>query len=284
VFVLLVWSVAAAIAIVPLVWLGSRNVRAVPIGALLVALLAVVGFGALAVGGAGAGNPSDAPKALRIWITTMFVLVALCSVNLYFLKGSLDERLNASALSFGIWIYVVVVMSVGHGQIRGLEADASNLAWRKKREAAEAEVQRLRAELNKSPERRSAVLDSAIIGFRENVAASYERVVRTVVFGDPASSPEDVVVWCVVEFRPRRTMSDFGYYGERSHYRLNELLREMGYPTKVSAGFVSLETVEAAGGDQEYFGVGGMRVVPQYKPDNAIGAVPRVIADPEIKG
>lgn len=47
------------------------------------------------------------------------------------------------------------------------------------------------------------------------VVLSYREVGRFVVFGDPATEPEPVVVWAVVPPAPQETWAAYSFYGER---------------------------------------------------------------------
>ena len=114
---------------------------------------------------------------------------------------------------------------------------------------------------------------------------SYRREVdRFVVFGDPATEPDRMVVWAVVTPTVHVTWLSYSFYGERLHQRVNNLLRERGYPVKIALGFASSTAIDSAGGDDAYFGRDGSKVIPQYPPDNVIGNHPRRLEAPRRKG
>lgn len=65
--------------------------------------------------------------------------------------------------------------------------------------------------------------------------------------------------------------------------RLNNLLRERGYPVKIALGFAFSAAIDSSGGDEAYFGRDGSKVIPQYLPDNVIGNRPRRLEAPGRK-
>ena len=93
-----------------------------------------------------------------------------------------------------------------------------------------------------------------------------------------------MAVWAVVTPTVHVTWLSYSFYGERLHQRVNNLLRERGYPVKIALGFASSTAIDSAGGDDAYFGRDGSRVIPQYLPDNVIGNHPRRLEPPRRKG
>ena len=274
------WLVAIAVALIPLGWLAMRNARAVPIGAFIVAIIAVVGFGAIGVGGAAVNSSVGAQKGILLLGATLAVLIAVALANLAWMTGPVDSRLNWAATSTGVWLLVVLIGSWAAGWSRGIDADRSSEAYWAPIRAAEARGAQLRAELDRHPERRAAVIDSALVAVKTFGEESMEKIERFVVFGDPARAPANVVIWAVVRMRPDTDWSRFGYYGERMQLRLNDGLRLGGYPAKVAFGVAPANAVDADGGDAGYFGTDGTRRVPQYPANHQVPGVPAPLAMP----
>lgn len=253
-------------------------------GALVVALFVVYAFGALGLGGAGAGPRSDVAGLLIMWIVVMAVLVGLLLITFARMNGSFLERVKWTAVGVGVWILVGMIVSRASGEVQDLQMEAETQAFLDRAAQAEAEIPWKRSELDRTPERRRAVLDSTLAQVKGEVVLSYREVGRFVMFGDPATEPEHVVVWAVVTPTPQETWAAYSFYGERLHQRLNNLLRERGYPVKIALGFAFSAAIDSAGGDESYFGRDGSKVIPQYLPDNVIGNRPRRLEAPHRKG
>ncbi len=273
--VISIWVAALAISAIPVGLLVRRNARSVLAGALVVALFVVYGLGALGVGGAGAGPTSDAGSVLILWIVVMAVLVCLLLITFARMNGSFFERIRWTGVGVGVWILVGMIVSGASGEVQDLHLEAESQAFLERAAQAEAEIPRTRAKLDRTPERRRAVLDNTLAQVKGEVVLSYREVGRFVVLGDPATAPEHVVVWAVVTPRPPESWAAYSFYGERLHQRLNSLLRERGYPVKIALGFAFSAAIDSAGGDEAYFGRDGSKIIPQYLPDNVIGDRPR---------
>ncbi len=252
-------------------------------GAFVVALFVVYGVGALGVGGAGAGPTSDAGSVLILWIVVMAVLVCLLLITFSRMNGSFSERIKWTTRGVGVWLLVGIIVSRASGEVQDLKLAAESQAFLVRAAQAEAEIPRTRAALDRTPERRRAVLDGTLAQVKGEVVTSYREVGRFVVLGDPATEPEHVVVWAVVTPRPPESWAAYSFYGERLHQRLNSLLRERGYPGKIALGFAFAAAIDSAGGDEAYFGRDGSKVIPQYLPDNVIGNRPRRLEAPRRK-
>ena len=280
-----IWFTALAISAVPVGWLARRNPGSVLAGALVVGLFVVFAFGGLGLGGAGAGPRSDVGGLLILWIVVMAVLVCLLLITFARMNGSFLERIKWTAVGVGVWILVGMIVSRASGEVQDLQIAASAQAFLDQEARAEAEIPRTRAKLDRTPERRRVVLDSTLAQVKGEVGVlSYRREVdRFVVFGDPATEPNRVVVWAVVTPTVHVTWLSYSFYGERLHQRVNNLLRERGYPVKIALGFASSAAIDSAGGDVAYFGRDGSQVIPQYLPDNVIGNHPRRLEAPRRK-
>src|SRR5436190_427675 len=268
-----IWLTALAISAVPVGWLARRNARSVLAGALVVALFVVYGLGALGVGGAGAGPTSDAGSVLILWIVVMAVLAYLL-ITFSRMNGSFSERIKWTGRGVGVWILVGIIISGASGEAQDLKLEAESQAFLERAAQAEAEIPRTRAALDRTPERRRAVLDGTLAQVKGEIAGNYRAVDRFVVFGDPATEPDHVVVWAVVTPTRYVTWLSYSFDGERLHQRLNNLLRERGYPVKIAFGFASSTAIDSAGGDEAYFGRDGSKVIRQYLPANVIGDCP----------
>lgn len=280
-----IWIAALAISAVPVGWLAMRNRRSVLAGALVVALFVVYGLGGLGLGGAGAGPTSDVGGLLVMWIVALVVLGCLLLITFARMTGSFLERIKWTAAGVGVWILVGMIVSRASGEVQGLRMEARTQALVQQSAQAEAEIPRRRSELDRTPERRRALLDSTLARVKVDFAQSYYREVRRfVVFGDPATEPAHVVVWAVIAPTRQETLVAYSYYGERLQQRLNTLLRERGYPAKIALGFVFSATIDSAGGDEAYFGLDGSKLIPQYPPDYVIGDRPRRLEAPRRKG
>ena len=279
-----IWVTALAISAVPVGLLARRNPRSVLAGALVAALFVVCALGALGVGGAGAGPRSDVAGLLILWISVMAVLVWLLLITFARMNGSFLERIKSTAVGVGVWILVGMIVSRASGEVQDLQIAASARTFQEQAAQAEAEIPRTRAALDRTPERRRAVLDGTLAQMKGEVVLDYRPVGRFVVFGDPATEPERVVVWAVVTPRPPQSWAAYSSYGERLHQRLNNLLREQGYPGKIALGFAFSAPIDSAGGDEAYFGRDGSKVIPQYLPDHVIGDRPRRLEAPRRKG
>ena len=277
-----IWLTALAISAVPVGWLARRNARSVLAGALVVALFVVYGLGALGVGGAGAGPTSDAGSVLILWIVVMAVLAYLL-ITFSRMNGSFSERIKWTGRGVGVWILVGIIISGASGEAQDLKLEAESQAFLERAAQAEAEIPRTRAALDRTPERRRAVLDGTLAQVKGEIAGNYRAVDRFVVFGDPATEPDHVVVWAVVTPTRYVTWLSYSFDGERLHQRLNNLLRERGYPVKIAFGFASSTAIDSAGGEEAYFGRDGSKVIPQYLPDNVIGDRPRRLEAPRRK-
>jgi len=180
----------------------------------------------------------------------------------------------------GVWILVGMIVSLASGEVQDVHLEAESKAFLERAAQAEAEIPRTRAKLDRTPERRRAVLETTLAQVKGEVVLSYREVGRFVVLGDPATEPEHVAVWAVVTPRPPESWAAYSFYGERLHQRLNSLLRERGYPVKIALGFAFSAAIDSAGGDEAYFGRDGSKVIPQYLPDNVIGNRPRRLEAP----
>jgi len=278
-----IWLTALAISAVPVGWLARRNARSVLAGALVVALFVVYGLGALGVGGVGAGPTSDAGSVLILWIVVMAVLAYLLLITFSRMNGSFSERIKWTGRGVGVWILVGIIISGASGEAQDLKLEAESQAFLERAAQAEAEIPRTRDALDRTPERRRAVLDGTLAQVKGEIAGNYGAVDRFVVFGDPATEPDHVVVWAVVTPTRYVTWLSYSFDGERLHQRLNNLLRERGYPVKIAFGFASSTAIDSAGGDEAYFGRDGSKVIPQYLPDNVISDRPRRLEAPRRK-
>jgi len=280
-----IWVTALAISAVPVGLLARRNRPSVLTGVLVVALFVVFALGGLGLGGAGAGPRSDLAGLLILWIVVMAVLAWLLLITFARMNGSFVERIKWTGVGVGVWILVGMIVSRASGEMQDLRMEAETQASVDQEARAEAEIPRTRAKLDRTPERRQAVLDSALAQVKgEFRVQNYREIGRFVVFGDPATEPDRVVVWTVVTPTPHITLLSYSFYGERLHQRVNTLLRERGYPVKIALGFASSTAIDSAGGDAAYFGRDGSKVIPQYLPDNVIGNHPRRLEPPRRKG
>jgi len=280
-----IWLTALAISAIPVGLLWRRNPRSLLAGALVVALFVVFALGGFGLGGAGAGPSSDLAGLLIMWIVVMVALLWLLLITFARMNGSFHERIKSTAVGVGVWILVGMIVSRASGEVQDLQVVAETQAFLDQAARAEAEIPRTRAKLDRTPERRRAVLDSTLAQVKREFAAShYREIGRFVVFGDPATEPDRVVVWVVVTPTPRVTWLSYSFYAEGLHQKMNDLLRERGYPVKIALGFASSAAIDSAGGDEAYFGRDGSQVIPQYLPDNVIGNHPRRLEAPRRKG
>ena len=280
-----IWVTALAISAVPVGLLARRNPRSILAGALVVALFVAFAFGGLGVGGAGAGPSSDLPGLLILWIVVMAVLAWLLLITFARMNGSFGERIKWTGAGVGVWILVGMIVSRASGQVQDLQIEAEAQAFVDRAARAEAEIPRTRRELDRTPERRRVVLDATLAQVKGDFAASHSHELgRFVVFGNPATEPDRVVVWTVVTPTRQVTWLWYSFQGERLHQQMNDLLRERGYPVKIALGFASSAAIDSAGGDEAYFGRDGSQVIPQYLPDNVIGNHPRRLEAPRRKG
>ena len=279
-----IWVTALAISAVPVGWLARRNPRAALAGALVAALFVVCALGGLGLGGAGAGPRSDMAGLLILWIVVMAVLVYLLLITFARMHGSFLERIKSTAVGVGVWILVGMIVSRASGEVQDVQIEASAQAFLDRAARAEAEIPRTRAKLDRTPEWRRAVLDSTLAQVKGEFATSnYREIGRFVVFGNPATEPDRVIVWAVVTPTRHVTWLSYSFYAERLHQQMNNLLRERGYPVKIALGFASSAAIDSAGGDVAYFGRDGGKVIPQYLADNVIGDHPRRLEAPRRK-
>jgi hypothetical protein len=271
-----IWMVALAISALPVVWLARRNPRAVLTGALLPALLLVYALGGLGLGGAGAGPRGDLGTLLLMWIVVMAVLLGLLLFSFSRMKGSFVERIKWTAVGVGVWVFVGTMVTRASGEVNDLRVEAETQAFVKHAAQAQADQRR---ELDRTPERRRAVLDSVLAQMKQG-ELGYRPLGRLLVFGDATTAPERVVLWTVVTPGPKDTWAAYSFYGERLHQRLNALLQERGYPAKIGLGIAFAAAVDSAGGDEAYFGPDGANVMPQYPPDTVTGNRTRRIEAP----
>ena len=208
----------------PVVWLARRNPRAVLTGALLPALLLVYALGGLGLGGAGAGPRSDLGTMLLMWIVVMAVLLGLLLFSFSRMKGSFVERIKWTAVGVGVWVFVGTMVTRASGEVNDLRVEAETHAFVKHAAQAQADQRR---ELDRTPERRRAVLDSVLAQMKQG-ELGYRPLGRLLVFGDATTAPERVVLWTVVTPGPKDTWAAYSFYGERLHQRLNALLQERG--------------------------------------------------------
>ena len=280
-----IWVTALVISAVPVGWLARRNPRSLLAGVLVVALFVVYALGGFGLGGAGAGPTSDIAGLLITWIVGMAVLACLLLITLARMNGSFSERIKWTGAGVGVWILVAMIVSRASGEVQDLQMEAESQAFLDRAARAEAEIPRTRAKLDRTPERWRAVLDSTLAKVKGDFAAShYQELGRFVVFGNPATEPDRVVVWAVVTPTRQVTWLWYSFQGERLHQQMNDLLRERGYPVKIALGFASSAAIDSAGGDEAYFGRDGSQVIPQYLPDNVIGNHPRRLEAPRRKG
>ena len=134
------------------------------------------------------------------------------------------------------------------------------------------------------PDRRRAVIDSALIELRKYVAESNVTLDRVVVLGDPATAPDCVVVWGVLSVRAEFGWRSFGLHGQRSHEILNLQLRRRGCPAPIALGFAPTADVASAGGDEAYFGREGSGVIAQFPAGTMIGERKRPLELPRRNG
>ncbi len=194
-----IWVTALVLAAVPVGLLAKRNPRSLLAGVLVVALFVVYALGGLGLGGAGAGPSSDLAGLLILWIVVMAVLVYLLLITFARMNGSFAERIKWTGVGVGVWILVGMIVSRASGEVQDLQRQAETQVFLDQAARADAEIPRKRSELDRTPERRRAVLDSTLAQVKGEVVLSYYREVgRFVVFGDPATEPDRVVVWAVV--------------------------------------------------------------------------------------
>ncbi|MBI4500885.1 MAG: hypothetical protein HY700_06955 [Gemmatimonadetes bacterium] len=275
---IMTWTISIAITAVAIGWLAMQNPRAIPIGALLSALAFVIAFSMHLVALA------KSKHALTIWILVVVTLVGLILLNLAWMEGSLGRRLLWAVGSMLIWSFLLIpkLGEAGKQLAKILPASAAVKASRKEEAEAAAKVQRLRGELDRFPERRRAVLDRVLEEERAGMAQS-GRQPRIVVFGDPATAPEHVVVWLVLT-PVGRAWEEFFYYGHEQYRRVNTSLRQQGYPAEIKLGLAPSAEVDRAGGDQAYFGREGTAVVPQFPAEHRPDVTRRQLEMPRRKG
>src|SRR5438046_431374 len=118
------------------------------------------------------------------------------------MEGWLCARSKWDGRGVGGWILGGIIGSGASGEAQDLKLEAESQAFLERAAQAEAEIPRTRAALDRTPERRRAVLDGTLAQVKGEIAGNYRAVDRFVVFGDPATEPDHVVVWAVVK-RPR---------------------------------------------------------------------------------
>jgi len=190
-----IWVTALAISAVPVGLLARRNPRSILAGALVVALFVAFAFGGLGVGGAGAGPSSDLPGLLILWIVVMAVLAWLLLITFARMNGSFGERIKWTGAGVGVWILVGMIVSRASGQVQDLQIEAEAQAFVDRAARAEAEIPRTRASSigHRAAARRPRRHARSGEGGLRRVALPRAR--RFVVFGNPATEPDRVVVW-----------------------------------------------------------------------------------------
>jgi hypothetical protein len=276
----LIWTLGLAVAAIPVACLGRANARAVPIGALLIALYLGGTFGVLGTAGAAIGQPGKGSELLLKLVVTLAVLAGLALGSFVLIEGPIDVRMRWTGISLAAWIGSAAIAYVTYGRVEDLHHRQANEEYMAPIRAAAARARELRAELDREPQRRRGAIDEALRALEPLAAESDETVQRFLVFGDPIAAPESVTVWGVLQMRPWRQWSAFGYHGERLHAQLNRLLQLRGYPARVALGFAPAAAVDSAGGDSVYFGGGAIDLIPQYLPDNVITNIPRPLELP----
>jgi hypothetical protein len=253
--------VGLVLAALPLILLGWRNWRALPLGGLIMAFTALCGLGAFAIGGLG-------PWGRAALAATILAIAALFFVNAHLVASSVSARNAWVMASFAAWFIAGLIYLTIPGPA------VSEVLEQRKRVEYEALTARnaatAKADSDKSrppellPNGRAALISQVLDAIlAERVGANVVEVSRFRWFGDPVTSPESVTVWVIYPDE----LKVFREYGPTTYYLYGEVngrLHAGGYPNRVAVGGVPQEMLADTGGEAAYFGSRGELVLPQF--------------------
>ena len=90
------------------------------------------------------------------------------------------ERIKWTAVGVGVWILVGMIVSRASGEMQDLQIEASAQESVEQAARAEAEIPRTRAKLDRTPERRRAVLDSTLAQAKGEIVVNYRAAFRSI--------------------------------------------------------------------------------------------------------
>jgi hypothetical protein len=250
----------------PLIVLGMKNWRAVPLGGLVMAFCFVGALGAL--------SASLGTGAILGFGAALVAIVVAFVVNLRVVDPEPGKSSFWFAASFGAWFAAVFIYLMIANQAVSDWRSKQNAVWydsltakntrdREAQEKAEAEANRPPAI---GPEARTPLLDSIQTAYMppRSWVLPVQRFVR---FGDPIAAPESVTIWVVYGPRYEPTFRESGGMNQSMVEQMRRDLYRGGYPARVAFGFADLDMVTAGGGDRAYFGERGERLLPQFPSD-----------------
>ncbi|MGE0814718.1 MAG: hypothetical protein AB7O28_04555 [Vicinamibacterales bacterium] len=247
------------LASVPLILLGLRNWRAVPLGALIMAFSGIGSLGLLS------------GLDVRGLVVLAVVLLVIAAAFFFTLRAA--GGTPWILWSMGAWVVAAAIFAVdGQPSVDEFmrrrsaafdaELTARNAEVQARREQAEAEANRPRF---LAPDQRAAMLDQLLERTRARRAGTnLLPISRFLRFGDPVARPESVVVWAVYPSIPGLNFCDHGGATWYLYHELNRDLHLAGYPNPVGLGAVSEDVLRDAGGDEAYLGSRGELREPQF--------------------
>lgn len=237
----------------PLILLAWKNVRALPVGLLVGASIAIYAFGLVVFVMGPASNR-------KILLAGGVVLAALTVFSFVIAGDAALSRIGWSVLSLAAWMSAI---HFGGQLIDNAKRDARFARDDIKRAAEEAHLATKCAELESDPTKRRPVLARELSKYIETVKP-FRNHWRYITFGDPATDPGNVTVWAIVTLYQDQHLDNLKHALRDLFTDLNRSLRKEGYVWTLSAGAVDARDVAAAGGDSRFFGADGSGVIPQW--------------------
>jgi hypothetical protein len=252
----------------PVVWLGTRNLRAVPVGALLVALNAVFSFGILGLGGFTGRSATN-------YIAILGTLVVVLGIG-FLIADYFSAPTWAGRVKWGVTSTIVWIVSIGLGitlvwkplqaERTQVRRDASEMYWQETIRLAREESLTVERERPLGSAANFAKIERAIERVR---ALPMLPPARYIHFGDPVMRPDAVVVWAIVDVDPGRDFRRFDDTAWFIHEALHATIHRQRYPSRIGFGVVPKRIVDEAGGDSAYFGANGEHVSAQFHTEGA---------------
>jgi hypothetical protein len=258
----------AVIGFGPLVLLAFRNVRAVPVGLFGVAAMFAGTYGLFMIAGSEGGT-----RAFYVGLTV--ILAILLVLSFQFSADTLGQRVKWLLLSYAAW---AIAFTFGWRTLENLRLDMGAEKRKAERAVAAADSARKHEALERAPADRGDVLRRQL---RLVVAKQHPFIgePRYLIFGDPATNPEAVTVWAVLDLDKDQRFDLFALDLRNVYSTLTRALGKEGYTWPVAVGAADQRDVTALGGDDAFFGKNGEYVIPQL----AGGVDPDRVYDHEMR-
>jgi len=269
--IILIWTLAVAISLVPLGLLFRANPRAIPVGLFAFSGPLIFIVGALGIGGAGAGSQGQANRLLAQWVATLVVVAILGIVSFMWLGGSAGSRSKWVGLSWLTWAVVFFICAKAVSAAENVRRAARYQIEKKEMADPNSDYSKLKARYDKPSPPPVPVLQRVVDAVAERMANDPFKPARFVYFGD-TQKPETVAIWAVMSLDSSKVFGAQAIRNGGLFIKVTLAMRERGLDDPASVGVTTEELIEAAGGDSAYFGPDGSRVTPQFDRAHDVSA------------